>query len=124
MTEPTLIDGTMVCLPRSSWNELMAKMDYDYLTETVGDILKREVSNEWVETEEAAEILHFKAKKLESFRNRGELSYFQWGEKILYRRSDLLAFLERNRKVEVAKNVEIPVEDDLFDLIDIEYGNE
>ena len=65
------------------------------------------MATDYLDLEQAAQVLHCKAKTLERLRMRGELAFFQYGKKIVIRRSDIDAFLEAHRKnVDFLKKIE------------------
>jgi len=52
---------------------------------------------EWLNTEEARELLGFKSKsKLQQLRDYGEIVFSQHGRIIRYSRSSIISFLEKN----------------------------
>jgi excisionase family DNA binding protein len=56
------------------------------------------MATDYLDLEQAANVLHCKAKTLERLRMRGELAFFQYGKKIVIRRADIDAFLEAHRR--------------------------
>ncbi|MCH7759417.1 helix-turn-helix domain-containing protein [Patescibacteria group bacterium] len=55
-------------------------------------------ASEWLNTEEAKELLGFKSKsKMQQLRDNGEIDFSQHGRIIKYSRKSCLKFLERNR---------------------------
>lgn len=61
-------------------------------------------TNELLTDKEAAQFLRLSTLTLWRLRKRGELPFVRLATKLLYRRSDLIAFIERNqRNVEVMK---------------------
>ena len=68
------------------------------LMEMIADDQVARMATDYLDLEQAAEVLHCKAKTLERLRMRGELAYHQYGKKIVIRRADIDAFLEAHRK--------------------------
>lgn len=56
------------------------------------------MSTDYLDLEQAQKLLHCKASTLERLRAKGLLSFFQYGRKILIKRSDIDSFLEAHRK--------------------------
>ncbi|MCC6825244.1 MAG: helix-turn-helix domain-containing protein [Acidobacteria bacterium] len=47
---------------------------------------------------EAEEFLRLSPLSIWRYRKRGELPFVRFGKKLLFRRADLIAFIERNRR--------------------------
>jgi len=53
-------------------------------------------SESWLNTKEAAKMLHVSTRTIHSMKTRGEINYYQRGSKVLFRLSDLEAHLEEH----------------------------
>lgn len=114
MNTPNTFD--VIAMPKEIWEILMAKIDN--LVSLTEDRLRSEWDNEFVDIEGARKILQYGTRKIEQFRKAG-LPYYQWepGGKIFYRRSDLLAWVERCRKCEaVSEPIDIEIVPDIEEL--------
>ena len=68
----------------------------EQVTDTLSQLAVDQLQREWMSQREAEEYLGLGRHSLLRYRNRGELVYSQPGKKIMYRRGDLDAFLERH----------------------------
>lgn len=96
-------ENTIEMVPPCFVQEIKAQLNFieaqqRVIQEMIADAKVTAMRNEYLDLEEAAQVLHCKAKTLERLRMRGELAFFQYGKKIIIRRADIDAFLEAHRK--------------------------
>lgn len=60
--------------------------------------LERNLKLEWLDNEEAADILRVSTRQMQNYRDRGKIPFSQNGNKIYYRLRDIEAYLMRHYK--------------------------
>ena len=96
-------EESLVAVPRCLIDEIMSRLDKiesqnRVLQEMVMDDQVARMSTEYLDLEQAQSVLHCKAKTLERLRMKGDLAFYQYGKKIVIRRSDIDAFLDAHKK--------------------------
>ena len=93
----------MMMVPRCLIDEILSRLEKieaqnRVIQQQIADDQVARMSTEYLDLEQAAKVLHCKAKTLERLRMKGELAYSQYGKKIVIKRSDIDDFLDAYKK--------------------------
>lgn len=78
------------------------------LLQEVNELKEAQKETEWVDSKEAAQILHVTTRTLTNYRDRGYIPFTDRRAKYLYKKEDILNFLEKSYK-------KLPSIDDHYD---------
>lgn len=84
----------LIVIPEEQYEELLAGLRE--LKDLVLGKAKEEVEKQWLESEEARELLGVSPKTWQNWRDGRMLPFVQFGRKIWVKRADVDAFLESN----------------------------
>lgn len=84
----------LVALPAEVWEQMLEKQNR--LEELVMNRNREDVLAEWVESEEARQMLGVCPRTWQSMRDKRVIPFAQFGRKIWCKRSDLERFLKSN----------------------------
>lgn len=92
----------MVVLPQSVWEEVTA--DLKYLRMYIRKMEAAEKSD-WVESVEARKMLGISPKTWQTYRDKRIIPFIQFGRKIMVRKSDIEAFMQKHYITPLKDNV-------------------
>lgn len=76
-------------------NDLLKTANNNQESEPSDSINSKE---EWMDKQDVLQFLHISERTLQKWRSQNLLPYSRIGRKIFYKKSDLIALLEKNRK--------------------------